>query len=462
MLDGDASSTGLPLSLAGDEPVALAGRRRTDREQPGQRTSGSSPRRASRPRRRRPSATWRPTPTAPPRPASSTSRSSRRRPRRTQTRRPSRRRSTPGRRRATSSSSRSRSTVSTRTATRSPSPAVTVPPTLGRIVAIGPDSISYQSYPDSSGHRHVHLPGHRPVRADRHRAGAGRHPAARAAAAAGRGRRRASSAPPGATLHWNVLGNDFIAPGDTATVEPLSKTNTSRAGRGAPRRVVRLPPGAVRAADAPVTFTYGDTDGVRAIARPGHRARGARRETAADREGRRCSAARGGSAHRDGRRAEERRRPGRLARRPAGSAGRPRESPCTARSLVIPVTPSPREVPYQVSAPDGLTATAVVYVPGTQAPQRSGSSQVRGSRSGRTARLPSRSSSVLLDTSGRQLKITTVDQLGASPAGDLTSARTPRPPSRSPRPAGTPGLARSPSRSTTAPPCRTRTATSPP
>ena len=28
---------------------------------------------------------------------------------------------------------------------------MTVPPTLGRIVAVGPDSISYQSYPGSLG-----------------------------------------------------------------------------------------------------------------------------------------------------------------------------------------------------------------------------------------------------------------------------------------------------------------------
>ena len=25
------------------------------------------------------------------------------------------------------------------------------------------------------------------------------------------------NAPPGASLHWNVLANDFVAPGDTAT-----------------------------------------------------------------------------------------------------------------------------------------------------------------------------------------------------------------------------------------------------
>ena len=73
-------------------------------------------------------------------------------------------------------------------------------------------------------------------------------------------------------------------------------------------------------------------------------------------------------------------------------------------------------MPYQVTAPDGLTATAVVYVPGTRRPPRSGSGRARGSRSSRSGTATVPLSSVLLDTSGRQLQITTIDQLSASPA----------------------------------------------
>jgi hypothetical protein len=87
-------------------------------------------------------------------------------------------------------------------------------------------------------------------------------------------------------------------------------------------------------------------------------------------------------------------------------------------SLTIRLAAQPREVPYQITAPDRLTATAVVYVPGTQASAirlRPGA-RITVSRDG-SATVPL--SSVLMDTSGRQLKITTTDQLTASPVGSL-------------------------------------------
>ena len=87
-------------------------------------------------------------------------------------------------------------------------------------------------------------------------------------------------------------------------------------------------------------------------------------------------------------------------------------------SLTIRLAAQPREVPYQVTAPDGLTATAVVYVPGTQtsAIRLKPGARITLSRHG-SVTVPL--SSVLIDTSGRQLKITTIDQLAASPAGEL-------------------------------------------
>jgi len=88
-------------------------------------------------------------------------------------------------------------------------------------------------------------------------------------------------------------------------------------------------------------------------------------------------------------------------------------------SLTIKLEAESREVPYQVTAPNGLTATAVVYVPGTQATAirvRPGARITLKADGSSTVPL----SSVLEDTSGRQLKITTVNHLSASPGGDLT------------------------------------------
>ncbi len=88
-------------------------------------------------------------------------------------------------------------------------------------------------------------------------------------------------------------------------------------------------------------------------------------------------------------------------------------------NLTVRLEAEPREVPYQVTAPDGLTATAVVYVPGTQSTAirvRPGARITLKADGSSTVPL----SSVLDDTSGRQLKITTVNQLSASPGGDLT------------------------------------------
>ena len=88
-------------------------------------------------------------------------------------------------------------------------------------------------------------------------------------------------------------------------------------------------------------------------------------------------------------------------------------------SLTIRLAAQPRKVPCRFAAPNGLTATAVVYVPGTQASAirlRPGKRITLADRNG-SVTVPL--SSVLMDTSGRQLKITTTDQLTASPAGNL-------------------------------------------
>ena len=129
------------------------------------------------------------------------------------------------------------------------------------------------------------------------------------------------NAPPGASLHWNVLGNDFVAPGDTVTVDPLSKTNaTVPAGVTLDGSYVYLKvPSAP--SDPPVQFTYGDTDGgtpslAQVIV---HAVPGAKLPPIANDDV--APPPRGGARHRDGQRAQERRRPARVGQRPEDQLG---------------------------------------------------------------------------------------------------------------------------------------------
>jgi hypothetical protein len=294
---------------------------------------------------------------------------------------------------------------------------VTVPPALGRIVAVGPDSISYQSYPDSAGSDTFTyqvtdpygLTGTATVRVAVLPPGPPQPPVAAD---------DVINAPPGASLHWNVLGNDFVAPGDTVTVEPLSKTNTAvPAGVTLNGSYVYLKvPGAP--SDPPVQFTYGDTDGgtpslAQVIV---HAVPGAKVPPIAVDDVAPAPGAGAGSVTVNVLKNDD---------DPLGSTSDLKISWAPAgvavhgSSLTIKLEAEPREVPYQVTAPNGLTATAVVYVPGTQSSAirlRPGARIVLKENGSATVPL----SSVLEDTSGRQPKITTVNDLSASPGGDLT------------------------------------------
>jgi hypothetical protein len=295
---------------------------------------------------------------------------------------------------------------------------VTVPPALGRIVAVGPDSVTYQSYPDSAGTDTFTyqvtdpygLTGTAQVRVGVLPPGAPQPPVAVD---------DVISAPPGASLHWDVLANDYIAPGDTVTVEPLSKTNTvvppgvRLAGPDVYLRVPATPTA------PPVQFTYGATDGsAPSLAQVVvHAVAGAQVPPIANDD---------------------------IAPAPAADATRvtvnvlkndddPVGSPSDLKvswapagvtvaggNLTIGLAAQPRAVPYQVTAPDGLTATAVVYVPGTQ------TSAIRLKPGARITLARNGSAdvalgSVLTDASGGQLKITTTSQLAASPAGDVAT-----------------------------------------
>ena len=88
-------------------------------------------------------------------------------------------------------------------------------------------------------------------------------------------------------------------------------------------------------------------------------------------------------------------------------------------SLTIGLTAEPREVPYQITAPDGLSATAVLHVPGraTSAITVRPGARINVKPKGNVS-VPL--SSVLDDTADRQIRITTTDRATASPPGDVT------------------------------------------
>ena len=295
---------------------------------------------------------------------------------------------------------------------------VTVPPALGRIVATGPDTITYQSYPTSSGTDaftyQVTDPygatGTAQVRVGILPPGPPQPPVAAGVTV---------SAPPGAAVAVDVLANAFVAPGDNATVIPLTRTNRRLpAGARQDRAMVYLHAPA-RAADPPLQVTYGITDGSAApsLAQVTVRAvPGAKLPPVANDDIASAPAAGAGTVTVDVLRNDY---------DPAGPPGDLRVSAAPAGvtvrggSLTIPLRPAPREVPYQVKAPDGLTATAVVDVPGTA------TSRIRVKPGARIVVKPGGSvsvplSSVLIDSLGRALKITTLDQLFASPHGDVS------------------------------------------
>jgi hypothetical protein len=293
---------------------------------------------------------------------------------------------------------------------------VTTSPALGRIVAIGPHSISYQSYPDSAGTDTFTyqvadpygLTGTASVRVAVLPAGSPQPPVAV---------NDVLNAPPGASLHWDVLGNDYIAPGDTVTVEPLAKTNkTLPAGVSLRGDYVYLTVPS-SPSDPPVEFAYADTDGstpslARVIVYP---VTGAKVPPIANDVVPPPPPSGAATVTVNVLKNDD---------DPLGSPSDLRISWAPAgvtvngASLTIRLAAQPREVPYRITAPDGLTATAVVYVPGTQASAirlRPGA-RINVSRNGSvTVQL----SSMIEDTSGRQLKITTTDHLTASPAGSL-------------------------------------------
>lgn len=293
---------------------------------------------------------------------------------------------------------------------------VTVPPALGQVVAVGPGSVSYESYPGSAGTDtftyQVTDPygrtGTGQVRVAVLPPGPPQPPVAVD---------DVISARPGMPLHWDVLANDYIAPGDTVTVEPLAKANaTAPSGvRLAGPYVYLTVPSSASA--PPVAFTYGATDGstpslaqVIVHAVPGADIPPVARDVVAPQPG----AGAGSVTVNVLKNADD----------PVGSQAKlkvnwaPPGVTVDGPNLTIRLGAYPSQVPYQVIAPDGLTATAVVYVPGTQ-------SSAITVKPGARIKVPENGTvnvplaAYLTDSAGRQLKITTTTGLTAAPGGDL-------------------------------------------
>ncbi len=136
-------------------------------------------------------------------------------------------------------------------------------PTLGQISSLNRDSFVYRAYPTSAGtdvfeyqvqDRFGQL-GVAQVRVGIVPAGVPQAPVAIDDVV---------TAAPGANVHVDVLANDFVAPDDHVTIEPLATTNNVvPVGVSLDRTLVRVK--APAAGAAPVVLLYGITDGTGAV-----------------------------------------------------------------------------------------------------------------------------------------------------------------------------------------------------
>ena len=243
---------------------------------------------------------------------------------------------------------------------------VTTAPTLGRIVAIGPDSISYQSYPGSLGTDTFSyqvtdpygLTGTAQVRVAVLPPGLPQPPVAVD---------DVINAPPGASLHWNVTRQRLHRPRRQGGHRAAQQDQHDRARRRAADRVLRLParcprPRPTRRSSSPTGSPTGPPRrSPRSSCTP---CAGAKVPPIANDVIAPPPAARAATVTVNVLKNDD---------DPVGSPSDLKISWVPAgvtvhgADLTIKLAAQPREVPYQITAPDGLTATAVVYVPGTAA-----------------------------------------------------------------------------------------------
>ena len=292
-------------------------------------------------------------------------------------------------------------------------------PTLGRVLSMNATSLTYQAYPMSAGTDSF---SYRVV--DRF-GGVGTATVQIAVAPPGDPQPPVAvddtvTAAPGAHVAIDVVANDLFAPDDTVTVEPLRMRNTRLAAGTA--LVSSAGPIDVRAPAAsgrPLVLAYSVTDGIGAPstatvtvrAQTGYDEPPVSRDAYAQRAGNRGTASvnvLSGSTDPDG-------TPGDLSVARVFDA---RAHVSGDGTVTAPVSAMPYAIAYEIVDPGGATAIGVVHVPGAGAggPYARGGQVISVPRTGSTS---AQIASYVIDPAGKPVRLTTTDQISASPSNGL-------------------------------------------
>lgn len=298
---------------------------------------------------------------------------------------------------------------------------ITSAPNLGRIVGTNAASLTYQAYPTSAGTDMFTYQvtdkygetGQNTVRIAVVPPGAPQPPVAV---------NDDLTAAPGARVSVNVLGNDIIAPDDSATIAPLASLN-----KNLPAGVTLVSPtGPIQLTapgltGKPVVISYRIADG---LGQPSTATLTVRSQagyanppialpTYATPEGS------GGTITADV-----------LAQcsDPDSSAGAlsigrvfDPAAKVAGGKIVLPASSTPHAVAYEVRAADGASSVGMIYVeaPGSGAPYAKPGAQITMPRDGKTTIALK---DYVLDPAGKQARLTTTDHIWASPAADLAAS----------------------------------------
>ncbi len=296
---------------------------------------------------------------------------------------------------------------------------ITSPPTLGRVLGFGANSIRYQAYPSSTGpdtltyvvQDRYGLTNTATVRIGVVPPGAPQPPVAVDDPV---------TAAPGATVKVDVLANDFQSPGDVVSIEALSRTNgTVPAGTtlADDQVTVTAPPLSAK----PLIVSYGLTDGTAqpSIGQIVLRTKAGYNNPPIARDDDAKLPASGATTTVDVL-ANDVDPDGPNSRLTVVSTGDPTVR-ISGANLVIPLSAFPRTVPYTVRDLRGAIAIGVVHVPGTG----NGAPHLKpGVTTVRLAKGQTRTIDIgdyVTDPAGKALRLTTSNRIWASPGTGLST-----------------------------------------
>lgn len=298
--------------------------------------------------------------------------------------------------------------------------AVVLPPALGRIVAVGPDSISYQAYPGSGGtDRFVYevvdpqgRTGQAEVRLGIVPPGAVAPPVAVDDPVSG---------VPGRSIHLDVTRNDLVPPGSRVSVLPLADLGPVPTGVRLDGNVVTVPVPDEKAPPTVVPYAISDGTGARSIANVVVRGdRTALLPPIAQDDTPPSDVSLDAPITIDVLRNDD---------DPDGSSADLEVSTFSddvkvqGSKVVVAVGAQPRQVAYLVTDPDGLTAMAVVRVPGKTSPLPRVKPGARITVDvGGTVTVPL--ADIVEDPAGKAVRVTTTDHFYASPASGVALSAT--------------------------------------